>query len=140
MKGRRRILLLTSKALVIDARDPARVALEDYRRALAGTPPRQHNASARLIAGRVNKYIRKYMTATAADGPADADLVLVFKVTAQRPSLLTGHPYVWGKMFVVAVYPDGSPRVVWESEDDDEQADRAADDFLKALRAARGEK
>ena len=133
-------MLLASKALVVDARDPALVALEDYRRALSGSPPRQHNAAARLIATRVNKYIRKYGTATAADGPEDADLVLVFKVTGQRPSAIAAQPFVWGKMFVIAVGDDRAPRVVWESEGDDKQAEDAAEEFLKAFRAARGER
>jgi hypothetical protein len=140
VRGRRRVMLLTSRALVVDARDPALVALEDYRRALAGSPPRQHNAAARQIAARVNKHIRKYATLTAAADARDADLVLVFKVTAQRPSAIASQPFVWGKMFAVAVSADGGPRVVWESRGDEEQAETAADDFLKAFRAARGER
>ena len=140
VRGRRRILLLASRALVVDARDPALVALEDYRRALAGAPPRQHNAAARQIASKVNNYIRKYRTVTAADGPADADLVLVFKVTGQRASAIPTQPFVWGKLYVIAVSARGEPRVVWESEGDDKQAEDAAAEFLKALRAARGEK
>ncbi len=138
--GRRNIALLVSRSLVVDAREPALVALEDYRRALAGTPPRQHGAGARLIATRLNKFIRKYRTMTAADTFAEADLVLVFHVTAQRPSVIRNQPYVWGKLFVLAVGADLSARVVWESEDDDTPPEDAAEDFLKAFRVARGEK
>lgn len=138
--GFRRVALLVSKAMVVDAREPALVALEDYRRALGGEPPRQHGAGARLIAGKVNKYIRKYGTMTAARSYDEADLFLVFKVTAQRRSGIAVQPFVWGKMYVVAVGTGGAARVVWESDGDSTPPEDAAEDFLKALRAARGEK
>jgi hypothetical protein len=138
--GRRLVALLVSKALVVDARDPALVALEDYRRALSGTPPRQHGAGARLIATRLNKYIRKYRMMSAADDYAEANLFIIFKVTAQRPSAIPGEPFVWGKMYVIAVGDDHAARVVWESEGDRTPPEDATDDFLKAFKAARGEK
>jgi hypothetical protein len=138
--GPRTVALLVSKALVVDAREPALVALEDYRRALAGDPPQQHAAGARLIAARVNKYIRKYQTMTAAVDYAEADLVLVFKVTSQRRSAIPAEPFVWGKLYVIAVGADRAARVVWESDGDSTPPEDAADDFLKAFRAARGEK
>jgi len=138
--GRRTVALLVSKSLVVDAREPALAALEDYRRALAGEPPRRHNAGARLIASKLNKYIRKYHMMTAAEDYAEADLVLVFHVTAQRPSGLPSEPFVWGKLYVIAVGTNGALRVVWESEGDRTPPEDATDDFLKAFKAARGEK
>ena len=138
--GRRRVALLVSKSLVVDAREPALTALEDYRRALAGSPPRLHAAAARLIAARLNKYIRKTRMMSAAEDYAEADLVIVFKVTGQRPSAIPTEPFVWGKMYVIALGSDRAPRVVWESEGDRTPAEDAAADFIKAYRAARGEK
>ena len=140
LKGFTRIALLVSRAFVVDARDPALVALEDYRRALAGDPPRQHDAAARRVADKVNKYIRKYRSSTAVESISDADLVLVFKVTAQRRSAVADDPFVWGKLFVIAVGSDRNPRVVWESEGDDKNPEDATGDFIKALRNVRGEK
>ena len=139
-KGLRRLALLVSRALVVDARDPALVALEDYRRALEGFPPRQHDAAARRVAEKINKYIRKYRSSTAVDSLKDADLVLVYKVTGERRSAVPGDPYVWGKLFIVALDAQRTPRVVWESEGDDENPEEATGDFIKALRNARGEK
>ncbi len=138
--GRRRVALLVSRAMVVDAREPALAALEDYKRAVAGRAPRQHGAGARLIASKLNKFIRKYHTMTAAEGYAEADLVFVFHVTTQRRSGIPAEPFVWGKMFVFAVETDGTARVVWESEGDATPPEDAADDFLKAFRIARGEK
>jgi hypothetical protein len=138
--GRRRVALLVSKSLVVDAREPALAALEDYERALAGSPPRQHAAGARIIAARLNKYIRKSQMMSATEDYAEADLVIVYKVTGQRPSAIPAEPFVWGKMYVIALGPDRAPRVVWESEGDRTPAEDAADDFIKAYRSARGEK
>jgi hypothetical protein len=140
VKTMRRLALLVSRALVVDARDPALVALEDYRRALDGNAPRQHDAAARRVADKVNKYIRKYRSSTAVDDLADADLVLVFKVTGQRRSAIPDDPFVWGKLFVIALGPARTPRVVWESEGDDKTPEDATGDFIKALRNTRGEK
>jgi hypothetical protein len=140
VKGSRRIALLVSRALVVDARDPALVALEDYRRALDGAPPRQHDAAARRVADKINKYIRKYRSSTAVESLADADLILVYKVTGQRRSAIPDDPFIWGKLFVIALGADHRPRVVWESEGDDANPEDATGNFIKALRNARGEK
>ncbi|MFL6255251.1 MAG: hypothetical protein ACJ74T_09515 [Pyrinomonadaceae bacterium] len=140
VKGLRRIALLVSRALVVDARDPALVALEDYRRALDGAPPRQHDAAARRVADKINKYIRKYRTSTAVESLSDADLILVFKVTGQRRSAIPDDPFIWGKLFVIALGADRTPRVVWESDGDDTNPEDATGTFIKALRTARGEK
>jgi hypothetical protein len=43
-------------------------------------------------------------------------------------------------MFVLAVGADRTARVVWESKDDRTPAEDATEDFLKAFKAARGEK
>ena len=140
VKGLRRIALLVSRSLVVDARDPALVALEDYRRALDGAPPRQHDAAARRVADKINKYIRKYRTSTAVESLSDADLILVFKVTGQRRSAIPDDPFVWGKLFVIVLGADHTPRVVWESDGDDTNPEDATGDFIKALRTARGER
>ncbi|HEX7315520.1 MAG TPA: hypothetical protein VF297_16490 [Pyrinomonadaceae bacterium] len=140
VKGLRRVALLVSRALVVDARDPALIALEDYRSALDGRGPRQHDAAARRVADKVNKYIRKYRTSTAVESLAEADLVLVYKVTGQRRSAIPDDPFVWGKLFVIALDPNRTPRVVWESEGDDSNPEDATGDFIKAFKNARGEK
>lgn len=140
VQGLRRVALLVSRAMVVDARDPALVALEEYRRALDGRALSQHEAATRRVAGKLNKYIRKYRSSTAVESLSEADLILVFKVTGQRRSAIPGDPFIWGKLFVIALGPDRTPRVVWESAGDDTNPEDATGDFLKALRNARGEK
>ncbi|MDT5157361.1 MAG: hypothetical protein QOH51_1718 [Acidobacteriota bacterium] len=140
VKGSHRIALLVSKSLVVDARDPALGALEDYRKALEGSPPRPHFAAYRQIAQKLNKYIRKYRSATAARSFNEAELVIVFKVTRQRASIITGEPFIWGKMYVLAVGEGRVPRVLWESKGDESHIEDAIGDFIKALKTAHGEK
>jgi hypothetical protein len=140
VQGRRLVALLVSRALLLDVRDPAATAFEDYRRALAGSPPLPHTRAARRVADKLNKYIRKYRMMSAAETYGEADLVIVFKVTGQRASPIPGDPFIWGKMYVLAVGAGHAPRLVWESKGDNTSPEDATGDFLKALKAARGEK
>jgi len=140
VRGRRLVALLVSRALLVDVREPAAAAFDDYRRTLSGAPPRPHPAAARRIAEKVNHYIRKYQGMTAAESYDEADLVLVFKVTRQHRSPIPGDPFIWGKLYVLAVGADHAPRLVWESEGDETSPEDATGDFIKALRAARGER
>jgi hypothetical protein len=140
VRNGRRIALLVSKSLVVDARDPALGALEDYRKALMGSPPRPHVAAYRQLAQKLNKYIRKYRSTTAAASVAEADFIIVFRVAGQRASVIPGDPFVWGKMYVLAVAGERGPRVVWESEGDISRVEDATGDFIKALKTVRGEK
>ena len=141
VQGLMLVALLASRSMLLDVRDPAATAVEDYRRALAGAPPPPHTRAARRIAEKLNKYIRKYRVMSAAQTYAEADLFIVFKVTGQRASPIPrGEPFIWGKMYVLAVGADHGPRLVWESKGDNTSPEDATGDFLKALKAARGEK
>ncbi|HJQ34427.1 MAG TPA: hypothetical protein VJ866_19765 [Pyrinomonadaceae bacterium] len=140
VRGRRLVALLVSRAMTLDVREPAATAFDDYRRTLSGAPPHPHPAAARRIAEKLNQYIRKYQGMTAAESYDAADLILVFKVTRQHRSPIPGDPFIWGKLYVLAVGADHAPRLVWESEGDESSPEDATGDFIKALRAARGEK
>jgi hypothetical protein len=141
VRGRRRVALLVSRAMLLDVRDPAATAFEDYRRALAGAPPLTHPRAARRVADKLNKYIRKYRMMTAAETYEEADLVIVFKVTGQHGSPVPGgDPFIWGKMYVLAVGADHSPRLVWESKGETTSPEDATGDFIKVLKTIRSEK
>jgi hypothetical protein len=142
LRERRRVALLVSRTQTVDAREPARSALDGYRRALDGTPPRPHAAAHRGVARRVNKYIREYRSLTAVETVAEADFVIIFNVLRVRRSFVPDEPYVFGQLFVIA-RPTGNgapPLIVWESEDNDGSLDDAVNDFLKALKDVRGER
>jgi hypothetical protein len=142
LKERRRVTLLVSRTQTIDARDRSRGAFENYRRALAGNPPRPHAAAHRAVARQLNKYILKHRSLTAVESIHEAEFVIVFNVLRARRSFVPDEPYVYGQLFVIArpIAAGTPPRIVWESEGDDTNAEDAVNDFLKALRTLRGER
>lgn len=142
LKERRRAALLVSRAQTVDARDPARVALDNYRQALAGSPPRPHAAGHRAVARLINKYILRHRSLTAVETVGESDFVIVFNVLRARRSFVPDEPYVYGKLFVIArpLAAGKPPRIVWESEGEHDSLEDAIGDFLKALKALRGER
>jgi len=142
IRSLRRVALLVTRTRTVDARDPARVAVEHYERAAAGEPTRPHAGGHRAVARQLNKYIRKYRSMTAVPSAAEADFVIIFNVLRVRGSFIPNEPYIFGKLFVVArpPAPGQPPRLVWESRGHDARLDDAVNGFIKALKAARGER
>ena len=141
IRALRRVALIVSSSPTVDARDPARVAVEHYERAVAGSATRPHAGGHRALARRLNKYIRKYRSITAVPSAAEADFVIVFNVLRVRGSFIPDEPYIFGKLFVVrAPAPGQRPRVVWESKGHDARLDDAVSSFIKELKATRGER
>jgi hypothetical protein len=142
LRDRRRAALLVVRTQTVDARDPAIVAVELYRQAAGGMGARPHVAGHRAVARQLNKYIRKHRSLTAVKSAAEADFVLVFNVLRVRGSFIPDEPYIFGKLFVIArgTQADPRPSVVWESKGYESRIDKALGDFLKALRAVRGER
>jgi hypothetical protein len=139
---RRRVALLVTRTRTVDARGPTVVAVESYRQAVEGAVPPAHPAGHHAAARRLNKYIRKYRSMSAVRTYAQADFVLVFNVLRVRSSFIPDEPYIFGKLYVIArgSAADPRPRIVWESKGHESRVDSAVGDFLKALKAARGEK
>lgn len=140
--GRRRVALIVTRAQTVDARDPARVAFDLYRKALAGAPPRPHAAAQRAVARLLNKYLNKYRSMTAVETVQEADLVVIFNVLRVRRSFIPEEPHIFGQLFVILrpASAGQAPRIVWQTEDNATNLEEAVGDFLKALRDARGEK
>jgi hypothetical protein len=141
IRGKRIFMLLVSRSLTVDARAPAKISAADVRGALEN--PRGHPESRAhyVIAGRLNKYIRKYKSMDAFETRDSPEVFIVFKITRERPNFTIDNSFSYGKMFVFT-FGDGEkakPRVVWES-DEMTMAEDAADEFIKALKAVRGEK
>src|SRR5919106_1486295 len=91
------------------------------------------------IAQKLNKYIRKYKSLSAAKELSDADYVIYFNVVEFRRILYSYYPY--GELFVIV---KGSPeklkppRVVWRTKKM-LFAEDAIGDLIKDLKILRGE-
>ena len=104
------------KSRVVDARDGERAIIDDVLKADPNPKGRYRWVYAQL-AKKLNKYIRKYKSLSAANELSDADYVIFFNVVEFRRILNTPYPY--GELFVIV---KGSPetlkppRVVWRAQ------------------------
>lgn len=140
IRNRRSVMVLVGKSLSVDARVPAGVSDEDVRGALSDRRARTHMGAYRVIASRLNKYVRKYRSLTAVETRADADIYVVFRVAREVPSFVEGHPFSYGKMFVVTSDEGRPPRLLWESSGTMKLAEDATGELIRALKEARGER
>jgi hypothetical protein len=78
----------------------------------------------------------------AFDTRAPTEVFIVFKITRERANFTADNSFSYGKIFAftLAGGEKAKPRVVWESEGEMTMAEDAADEFIKALKAMRGEK
>jgi hypothetical protein len=133
-----RALLVVFRSRVLDVSNGERAIIDDVLK--ADPQPKGRNRWVySQIAGKLNKYIRKYRSLTAADGLADADYVIYFNVVEYRKILDTVYPY--GELFVIVKgAPEQSkpPRVVWRAHKV-LFAEDAIGDLIKELKAIRGE-
>jgi hypothetical protein len=139
VKDKRRVLLLTGRSNTVDVRDAAKTALEAAHRMAANRRSR-HHLSYFIIAQKLNKYIRKYKSMAAVENVAEAEFIIVFNVLEMRRSL--GGIYPYGELFVITNDPEANqpPRILWQTEKNLVWAEEAAGQFIKALKATRGEK
>jgi hypothetical protein len=122
---------------VLDVRGPDPSALLEA--AGSGTV-RMHPYPYRVIARKLNEYIRKQRGMTAVGHVSEADFVIYFNVLEYRRALNGAYPY--GELFVIL--NGGSegkpqPRVIWKSRKA-LWAEDAVKEFLKELKRLRGEK
>lgn len=92
-----------------------------------------------VIAKKLNNYIRKYRSLSAAAQLSDADCVIFFNLVEYRRILNTTYPF--GELYIIikgAPENQKPPRVIWKSRKVLWVAD-AVDEFLRELRNVRGE-
>ena len=138
VRDKRNVLLIVFKSRVIDVGDRERAIIEDVLKA-DPKPTGRYRWVYSQLAAKLNKYIRKYRSLSAATELSEADYVIFFNVVEFRRILNTTYPF--GELFVIV---KGSPetlkppRIVWKarkvlfSED-------AIGDLIKDLKALRGE-
>lgn len=134
----RSALLVVFKSRVIDVTNRERAIIQDVLKA-DPKPPARYRWVYTQIAQKLNKYIRKYKSLSAASELADADYVIYFNVVEFRKILYSYYPF--GEMFVIV---KGSPeklkppRVVWRTKKM-VIAEDAIGDLIKDLKMLRGE-
>ena len=131
-------LLIVFKSRVIDASDSEGAIIDDVLKA-DPNPKGRYRWVYTQLAKKLNKYIQKYKSLSAANELSDADYVIFFNVVEFRRILNTPYPY--GELFVIV---KGSPeklkppRVVWRARKV-LYAEDAIGDLIKDLKAIRGE-
>lgn len=136
--GKRRAFLVVKRAAVIDARGGDVGAIEE---ALRSEPrdTRRHRLAFATIARKLNKFMKKYRSISAASSVEDADFVVFFNLLEYRWPL--GTPYPYGELFVIVKPPPGGrvgPHVIWKSQKV-EWAGDAVDKLVSDLRLIRWE-
>lgn len=138
VRDKHSVLLVVYKSRVIDASDRERAIIDDVLKA-DPEPKGRYRWVYTQLAKKLNKYIQKYKSITAARELSEADYVIFFNVVEFRRILNTPYPY--GELFVIV---KGSPetlrppRVIWRAKKV-LYAEDAISDLIKDLKAVRGE-
>ena len=138
VRDKRNVLLVVFKSRVIDVDDRERGIIEDVLKA-DPEPKGRYRWVYSQLAAKLNKYMHKYKSLSAAKELSEADYVIFFNVVEFRRILNTIYPY--GELFVIvkgspeALKP---PRVVWKARKV-LFAEDAIGDLIKDLKAIRGE-
>jgi hypothetical protein len=139
LRSRQRILLLITRSLVLDTRDPGNALVKEAYNA-DPQAKRRHRFAFNPIAQKLNNYMKKYGGMSAAQGVSDAEYILVFNLLEYKRVL--GRFYPYGEMYVVLNQPPDSPRpprVLWRASKV-LWAEDAAREFIKELKIVRGQK
>ena len=138
VRDKRNALLVVYKSRVIDVNDREGAIIDDVLKA-DPQPKGRYRWVYGQLANKLNKYIAKYKSLSAASALSEADYVIFFNVVEFRRILNTPYPY--GELFVIV---KGSPetlkppRVVWRAKKV-LYAEDAIGDLIKDLKAVRGE-
>lgn len=138
VRDKRSALLVVFKSRVLDVSDRERAIIDDVLKSNPN-PSGRYRWVYTQLAKKLNKYIHRYKSLSAASDFSDADYVIFFNVVEFRRILNTPYPY--GELFVIV---KGSPetlkppRVVWRARKV-LFAEDAIGDLIKDLKAIRGE-
>jgi len=138
IRDKQSALLVVFKSRVLDANDRERSIVEDVLKA-DPEPKGLYRWVYSQLARKLNKYIRKYKSLTAATGIAEADYVIFFNVVEFRRILNALYPY--SELFVIVKgSPENRkpPRIVWRAKKL-LIAEDAIGALIKDLKAVRGE-
>lgn len=132
------LVVFKSRVIDVDETDRERAIIDDVLKA-DPKPQGRYRWVYTQLAKKLNKYINKYKSLSAASELSDADYVIFFNVVEFRRILNTTYPY--GELFVIVKgSPEKlkAPRVVWRARKV-LYAEDAIGDLIKDLKAIRGE-
>lgn len=138
LRDKRRVLLMVRRSSVVDASGQAKTILSEVYEPSAeprGRFARIYNALAR----KLNKYMRQYQSISGARNISEAEFIILFNLLEYRRPL--GTPYPYGELFVILNdRSNGSkPRIIWKTRKSSMWAEDAIDEFIRDLKATRGE-
>jgi hypothetical protein len=138
VRDAQRAILVVFKSGVIDVTDREGAIIQDVLKA-DPKPTGRYRWVYTQMAQKLNKYIRKYKSLSAAKELSEADYVIYFNVVEFRRILYSYYPY--GELFVIV---KGSPeklkppRIIWRTKKM-AVAEDAIGDLIKDLKILRGE-
>ena len=138
VRDKRNVLLVVFKSRVLDVSNRERAIIDDVLRA-DPHPKGRYRWVYTQLAKKLNKYIEKYKSLSAASELSEADYVIYFNVVEFRRILNTPYPY--GELFVIVKGEPETlkpPRVVWRAKRV-LYAEDAIGDLIKDLKTLRGE-
>lgn len=131
-------LLVVLKSSVISADETDRSIIDLVLKSDSEPKPR-HQMVFGTLAKKLNGYIRKYKSLSAAAHLSEADLVIFFSLIEYRQILNVTYPF--GELFIIVKgepHARQPPRIVWKSRKVLWAGD-AIDEFLRDLKNTRGE-
>ena len=136
---KRRVLLVVFRSRVVDvSENRERAIIEDVLKA-DPKPKGRFRWVYNVMARKLNKYMDKYGSLTAAEELADAEYVIYFNVVEFRRILDTVYPY--GELFVIVKGEPEQlkpPRIIWRAKKVQFAGD-VIEDLIKDLKTVRGE-
>lgn len=141
LRDKRRVLLIASRSLLVDIRGTLRAVLDEVFDASPRPAPRHQYAYDQIVK-KFDRYARDYQALTVVETMEEADFVVVYKAIAEHRSFAPDEPFVYGEMFVFLKTDAERPQPVllWRTKGDHVAPGDAAGDFIKALKATRGER
>jgi len=138
VRDKHRALLVVFRSNILDASDNERAIIDQVLKA-DPHPRGRYQWVYGQLAKKLNDYIRKYRSLTAAQDLSDADYVIYFNLIEFRRILNTVYPY--GELFVIvkgSPETNKPPRVVWKAKKILWAGD-AIGSLIKELKTLRGE-
>jgi hypothetical protein len=138
LRGKRRVLLMVRRSSIVDASGQDKAILSEVYRPNVeqrGRFARIYNA----IAKKLNKYMVKNQSISAARDISEAEFIVFFNLLEYRWPL--GRPYPYGDMFVILNERSNGrqPHIIWKTRKSPRWAEDAIDEFIRDLKATRGE-